>query len=222
MALNFPLDVRPFFPNPQTITYRTRIGGTLKSYTIDGVSVRPMRIDEVRKSNGAYVRLDRRFAFSTSELEDEGVTVNFKDTIIHRNKEYTIIPEMSQGEFHAHVKVVGRNLNLVYGLRDTISIWRDPIRGTDTQGRNLHNYQVFLANLQAKLQPMNRARKEEFGIPQLDRAYEVPVNTYEELFVTDQVRTTDGRILEIQEHQSLDTLDELPLLICADNGARWD
>lgn len=222
MALSFPLDLRPFFPNPQTVVYRTRITGTLRSFTIDGVSVRPMRMDEVRKSNGAYVRLDRRFAFSTSELEAEGVTVNFKDSIIHRNIEYTIIPEMSQGEMHAHVKVIGRALKLVYGLRDTISIWRDSIQGTDTQGRNLHNYQPFLEDIQAKLQPMSRSRKEDFGIPQIDRAYEVPVNTYEELFITDQVRTEDGRILEIQEHQNLDTLDELPLLICADNGARWD
>ncbi len=221
MALSLPMDARPFFLGNKSVTHRIYISqGVYVNYDYTGVSVREVKLQEVVRSNGIYLRGDRRFGFSRSTVEEDPKLL---DIIVYDQKNYTVV-DGSTGTLHDHVKVTARDFRLAYGLTDEVTIVRRKKLGyTDTAGRAIFERQVIAANVVARVQIVDREFSRTHDINDLDKMYSVFLESYPAELDSDCiVELPDGRILEIESITDLDALAVLPTLTCRDNKARWN
>lgn len=223
MAFTVPFDCRPLFIGNKSITHKQFVAnGLYNSYDYtDNVSVRTLRTSEVIRSNGTYLMGDRRFNFSTSLVT---VAPQIRDVFVYDGDSYTVI-SVNKGELHDQIKTVARNVKLAYHLTDLVNIIRRlKLEETDEAGRSLFRTEIVALNVVCKVQLMDMVNGSSFGVDQLQKTYEIPIQDYpngDELDIDCCVQLQDGRELEVTDIRDVDQLALLPVLVCEDNGARW-
>jgi len=212
------MDVQRFLPQSRyTITYNY-VHNTIKipAQTLTGVAIYMVSSREIMRSNGVYLNNDQRFSLKASALTNPG---NVRDIITWNGKDYRII-DTDNHLVYDQLAGTMRNLKLAYDLTDVIDLWRNVNTG-DTAGRTVGLPTLLAANLICKGQPMDQGEIQQFGVTQLEKRYNYIVETEYDLLQSDQLRTQDGRILEVDRQLDKQCLDLLSRIECVDRGARW-
>lgn len=219
MALTVPFDLRQMFLGNKSITHKEFVSdGFYNTYEYtNNVSVRTLKLQEVIRSNGVYLRGDRRFNFSRSLVSS---TPKLRDVFVYEGVNYTVV-SVNTGELHDQYKTIARNFRLAYGLTDFITIKRrKKLAATDDAGRALFEEQILGVNIPARVQVQDFVRTETHGVDQLNKSYVIPVEEYPAGIDLDcLVVLQDGTELEITGINDVDSLAVLPTIEAEDNGS---
>lgn len=204
-----PIDTQSLMPWAETADYRSvRSSGY---FTVPAVSVGayPVTTKEAAASAGVYVAGDMVFTVATTALVEGGVEFDAKpaDVVSYRGQDWTVL-DASPSRWMKFHKVTARNLTLVYGLRDTVSLLR-PDNAVGTGGIRTPSYSAVVTGVAARIQEQEPEVADHFGKRSAAKRYTCTVGQRLSPEATDRVTDQNGTTYTVKAWRSMDRLDLL-------------
>ena len=201
--------------NTESVTYRTKLSGAglFLDKPLTNALGRAPNWKEQQASNGVYTSQDRVWNIPAKVVTDAALpTLKPGDKIKDAaSAEWTVL-QVTLNTWKTAWRLMCRNLNLAYGLRDTVTIQRAAVT-RDASGSHVTTWHDYLADIPARVQPTQYAPMDMLGVTGVKGDYLVVVDREVELTATTRVRF-GTKYLEVNSVRNPQRIDELPILDC--------